>query len=310
MVVSEGVGVVVLKRLEDAIADGDPILGVIQASGVNQDGASNGITAPNGAAQEELIASVYQRFRINPEEISYVEAHGTGTRLGDPVEANALVRAFRRFTDKQRFCAVGSAKAAIGHTAASAGVVSLIKILLSLKHRTIPGLVGLEQLNPLIELDDTPFYVQRTAPARGGIRRQAADGRIEFLRPQRHECPSGHPRVPARTAAARHLPLQRHGSCIRPAVGQHRGAPDGLCGTSVAFPHHRTAARDIHLADVAHTLQVGREAMKERVLFLVRTIPELVAKLKDFAAGKGSIDGCWVGRVDRNSGRPARSCQR
>src|SRR5262249_21246337 len=94
MVGSEGVGVVVLKRLADAVADGDPILGVIQASGVNQDGASNGITAPNGAAQEELITSVYQRFQIDPEEISYVEAHGTGTRLGDPVEANALVRAF------------------------------------------------------------------------------------------------------------------------------------------------------------------------------------------------------------------------
>ena len=83
---------VVLKRLEDAIAAGDPIYGVIEASGINQDGASNGITAPNGLAQEQLITDVYRRFGIDPERISYVEAHGTGTKLGDPVEANALVR--------------------------------------------------------------------------------------------------------------------------------------------------------------------------------------------------------------------------
>jgi acyl transferase domain-containing protein len=114
---------------------------VIRGSGVNQDGASNGITAPSGTVQEALITSVYQRFGINPERISYVEAHGTGTRLGDPVEANALVRAFRRFTDREHYCAVGSAKAHIGHTAASAGVISLIKVLLSLKHHRLPSLL-------------------------------------------------------------------------------------------------------------------------------------------------------------------------
>src|SRR5262249_12595107 len=134
-VVSEAAAVVVLKRLEDAIRDGDLVYGVIAASGANQDGASNGITAPNGAAPEQLITEVYRRFGIDPERISYVEAHGTGTRLGDPVEANALVRAFRRFTGKQGYCAVGSAKAHIGHTAAAAGVTGLIKVLLSLEHR-------------------------------------------------------------------------------------------------------------------------------------------------------------------------------
>ena len=160
---SEGVGMVVLKRLADAVADGDPIYGVIRGSGVNQDGASNGITAPSGSAQEALITSVYERFGIDPQRISYVEAHGTGTKLGDPVEANALVRAFRRFTDRQHYCAVGSAKAHIGHTAASAGVIGLIKILLSLKHRRIPGLLHFTELNPLIEFDGSPFYVNTQA---------------------------------------------------------------------------------------------------------------------------------------------------
>ncbi len=93
-IISEGIGVVVLKRLEDAVASGDPVYGVISGSGINQDGASNGITAPSGTSQEKLITSVYEKYQINPEEIGYVEAHGTGTKLGDPVEANALVRAF------------------------------------------------------------------------------------------------------------------------------------------------------------------------------------------------------------------------
>ena len=154
---------VVLKRLADAVVDGDPIYGVIRGSGINQDGASNGITAPSGSAQEELITSVYQRYGIDPQRISYVEAHGTGTKLGDPVEANALVRAFRRFTDRQHYCAVGSAKAHIGHTAASAGVIGLIKLLLSLKHHRLPGLLHFTELNPLIEFDGSPFYVNTQA---------------------------------------------------------------------------------------------------------------------------------------------------
>ena len=160
-VVSEGVGVVVLKRLADAVADGDAIYGVICGSGVNQDGASNGITAPNGLAQEELISSVYQRYGIDPTQISYIEAHGTGTKLGDPVEANALVRAFRRFTDRQHYCAVGSAKAHIGHTAASAAVIGLIKILLSMKHHRLPGLLHFKELNPTIAFEGSAFYVNR-----------------------------------------------------------------------------------------------------------------------------------------------------
>ena len=158
-VLSEGVGIVVLKRLREAVADGDHIYGVILASGVNQDGASNGITAPNGQAQERLVTSVYRRYGINPEDITYIEAHGTGTKLGDPVEANALARAFNQFTQNQHYCAVGSAKAHIGHTTAAAGVIGLIKILLSFRHRCIPGLLHFSQLNPHIDLANTPFYI-------------------------------------------------------------------------------------------------------------------------------------------------------
>lgn len=108
IVLSEAVGMVTLKRLPEAIADGDPIHGVICASGMNQDGASNGITAPNGQAQERLISELYRRFGIDPRQIGYVEAHGTGTPLGDPVEVNALVRAFRGFTRETGYCALAA----------------------------------------------------------------------------------------------------------------------------------------------------------------------------------------------------------
>ena len=158
-ILSEGVGIVVLKRLNDAIADGDHIYGVIQASGMNQDGTSNGITAPNGAAQERLITELYRRHQINPEDITYIEAHGTGTRLGDPIEANALVRAFRQFTSMESYCAMGSAKSFIGHTGATAGVAGLIRVLLSFQYHKIPGLVNFNKLNPLIELEGSPIYI-------------------------------------------------------------------------------------------------------------------------------------------------------
>ncbi|MGV9878588.1 SDR family NAD(P)-dependent oxidoreductase [Streptomyces sp. NPDC003006] len=168
-VYSEAVAVLVLKRLSDAVADCDHIHGVVRATGMNQDGASNGITAPNGAAQEDLVLDVYRRFGIPAERVGYVEAHGTGTALGDPVEANALVRAFRRLTTEREFCAIGSAKAHIGHTGAPAGVVGLIKVLLSMRHGHLVGMPTLRELNPLIDFKDSAFVPDETAgPWRNG----------------------------------------------------------------------------------------------------------------------------------------------
>ena len=159
-VVSEGVGVVVLKRLQQALADKDFIYGVIKASGINQDGKSNGITAPNGLAQENLIRRVYQGYDIDTSKISYIEAHGTGTKLGDPVEANALKNIFYFPENGNKYyCGVGSVKSDIGHTAAAAGVIGLIKILLCLKHRQLPGLNHFHKLNPLIDLSESALYI-------------------------------------------------------------------------------------------------------------------------------------------------------
>jgi len=155
----EGVGVVVMKRLQDALRDGDHIYGVIAGSGINQNGSSNGLIAPNARAQERLERSVYDRFKINPEMIQVVEAHGTGTILGDSIEHEAISRAFREYTDRKQFCALGSVKTNIGHTATAAGVASILKLLLSLKHHEIPPSLHFQTGNPAIDFESSPFYV-------------------------------------------------------------------------------------------------------------------------------------------------------
>ncbi|MGG4439279.1 SDR family NAD(P)-dependent oxidoreductase [Brevibacillus fortis] len=155
----EGAGVVVLKRLSEAIACGDHIYGVIRGSGINQDGTTNGITAPSAKSQERLERNVYDIYDINPAQITMVEAHGTGTKLGDPIEYQALTRAFRAYTDKKEFCAIGSIKTNIGHTQIAAGVAGVIKILLSLKHKQIAPSLHFEEGNANIKFADSPFYV-------------------------------------------------------------------------------------------------------------------------------------------------------
>ncbi|MCQ4167720.1 SDR family NAD(P)-dependent oxidoreductase, partial [Tahibacter harae] len=176
-VAGEGVAAVVLKRLEEALADGDPIHGVIRGSGINQDGATNGITAPSALSQERLERQVYDDFGIDPDTIQLVEAHGTGTKLGDPIEFRALTNAFRRDTARTGFCAIGSIKTNLGHCATAAGVAGVIKILLSLRHRQMPPSLNFEQGNSHIDFANSPFFVNTTLrpwlPAAGQPRRAA-----------------------------------------------------------------------------------------------------------------------------------------
>lgn len=159
-VFSESVGMVLLKPLSVALQDGDQIVGVISATGVNQDGSSNGITAPNGGAERDLMVETYKRFQIDPETIDHFEVHGTGTVLGDSIEARAMISAFQSLTDRTSFCSIGSIKPLIGHTAAASSVVALINMLQSFKYGMRPKLHGFKSLNPLINLDDSAFYVK------------------------------------------------------------------------------------------------------------------------------------------------------
>jgi acyl transferase domain-containing protein/acyl carrier protein len=162
LVPGEAVAAIVLKRASAAEADGDGIYAVIKGSGMNYDGKTNGITAPSGVSQVNLLQGIYDRCRINPEEIEYVVAHGTGTRLGDPVEINALQEAFKKFTEKRQYCAVTSIKTNIGHTLAASGIVNLIGLVLAFRHEQIPASLHCEQESEYISWKESPFYVNKT----------------------------------------------------------------------------------------------------------------------------------------------------
>ena len=157
---SEGAGLVVLKPLSRALADGDPIYAVIRGSAVNQDGRSNGLMAPNPLAQEAVLREAYRRAKVSPGDVQYVEAHGTGTLLGDPIEARALGRVLADGRAPGLQCAIGSVKTNIGHCEAAAGVAGLIKVALALKHSEIPASLHFQEPNPHIPFDELPIRVQ------------------------------------------------------------------------------------------------------------------------------------------------------
>lgn len=155
----EGVGVILMQRLEDALADGNHIWGVIRGSAVNHGGRGQSLTAPRVMAQQDVIASAIQEAGVDPTSISYIESHGTGTYLGDPIEVEALTRTFRMYTEKTQYCFLGSVKTNIGHLVSAAGVAGVIKVLLMMKHKKIPPLLNFKTINPLIPIDSTPFRI-------------------------------------------------------------------------------------------------------------------------------------------------------
>lgn len=163
VIFGNGVGIVVLKRLEEAISDGDFIHAVIKGSAINNDGAAKAsYAAPGIRGQTEVIARAQERAGVAPQTITYIETHGTATALGDPIEIAALTKVFRRSTARKNFCAVGSVKTNFGHLDHAAGVAGLIKTVLSLKHKLLPPSLHFETPNPAIDFANSPFYVNAT----------------------------------------------------------------------------------------------------------------------------------------------------
>ncbi|MCX7923161.1 MAG: SDR family NAD(P)-dependent oxidoreductase [Clostridia bacterium] len=155
----EGVAAILLKPLSRAIDDGDNIYAVIKGSASNQDGSSIGITAPNSAAQEDVVLTAWKDAGIDPTSISYIEAHGTGTKLGDPIEIDGIERAFKKYTKRRQFCGIGSVKTNIGHLDSAAGIASLIKAVLSLKYKKLFPSLHFKQPNRKINFEESPVYV-------------------------------------------------------------------------------------------------------------------------------------------------------
>jgi acyl transferase domain-containing protein len=257
----DGVGLVLLKRLSDALAEGDHIHAVIKGSAINNDGALKaGYTAPSIDGQTEVIVTAQAMAGIAPATVTYLEAHGTGTRLGDPIEMAALHKAFGSGEDNAPRCAVGSVKSNIGHLDAAAGVAGLIKTVLAIEHAEIPPSLHFEQANPELELEGSGFYINerlRRWEVEAGDVRRAGVSSFGIGGTNAHLVLEQAPAVEtfAASAASRLLILS-----ARTATG--------LDAATVNLTSHLKEQADVNLDEVAYTLQVGRKAFGHRRAFV------------------------------------------
>ena len=305
-VFSEGCGVVMLKPLIQAEKDSDNIIGVIKGSGVNQDGKTNGITAPSARSQESLLRSIYQRYKINPDDITYVEAHGTATPLGDPIEFQALKNAFQNVTKRNQYCAIGSVKSNIGHGSYAAGVAGMIKTLLCLKHNKYVPSVHFKEANNIIDFDHSPFFVSTDykywpEPKHG--KRMAAVSSFGFSGANAHIVLEEYKIQDSRYKNDRHVlnvASQNSAPVIIPLSAKNK---DRLMDVAINLSNYLKAclsnsASDMpKLYEVAYTLQVGRDSMDERVVFVIHSISDLLEKLDKYIGKKININGCYQGNI-------------
>ena len=300
----EGVGAVLLKPASDAIRDGDHIYALIKATSVNHGGKTNGYTVPNPNAQSAVVAEALRKADVDPRTITFLEAHGTGTSLGDPIEIAGLTQAFCAVLEERypgalaagrvpvQFCAIGSAKSNIGHLEAAAGIAGLTKVLLQLQHQTLVPSLHASTLNPHISFAETPFVVQQqispwksanleeegqtqTYPRRAGISSFGAGGsNAHLILEEYNDSRPG-------TATADGLPalilLSATNADRLVAVAQN--LLSWMCRFEGAEGERPS------LAEIAYTLQVGREPLEERLAFPVSSWIELRDRLKGFVAG-------------------------
>ena len=262
-VFGSGCGVVVLKRLDDALADGDSIYAVVKGWGLNNDGASKlGFTAPSVDGQAKAIRQAHEMAGINPETITYIEAHGTGTPLGDPVEIAALTQAFQEGTQARQFCAIGTAKTNVGHLDAAAGVTGLIKAALSIRHAALPPTLHFQKPNPRIDFPATPFYVNTQLqswttpgyPRRAGVSAFGVGGTNAHLVLEE---------APAEEA---HLRESLPGLLLISAK-----TPSSLDESTGRLQTHLKAHPEQNLNDVAWTLATGRRRFEHRRMLIAGT---------------------------------------
>jgi phthiocerol/phenolphthiocerol synthesis type-I polyketide synthase E len=271
-VFGSGVGVVLLKRLGDAIADGDCIHAVIKGSAINNDGRSKvGYTAPSVDGQSKVIAEALANAGVEANTISYVEAHGTGTALGDPIEVAALTRAFRSYTDKNDFCAIGSVKTNIGHLDVAAGVTGLIKTVMALKHKIIPPSLHFETPNPEIDFQNSPFYVNtqlaewkaNSYPRRAGVSSFGVGGTNAHVVVEE---------APDAEVSIKSKPWQ--------LILLSAKTASSLETATANLANHLKNYPDLNLADVAYTLQKGRQEFNHRRVAVCQGLDDAVHTLE------------------------------
>ncbi|KAA6474297.1 SDR family NAD(P)-dependent oxidoreductase [Bacillus swezeyi] len=294
----EGVGTVLLKPLRKAEQDGDRIYAVIKGSAINHVGKVSGITVPSPVAQADVIEACLEKTGIDPRTVSYVEAHGTGTSLGDPIEIQGLVKAFSRNTQDQQFCSIGSVKSNIGHAESAAGISGLTKTALQLHYKTLVPSLHSEELNPYLELEQSPFFVQHETkewqqpslsengkeikyPRRAGVSSFGASGSNAHIILEEY--------IPVENGSA---PVSvTYEETIIPLSARNKDRLHAYAGKLLEFLHE-----DMNLLELAYTLQAGRVEMEERAAFIVKDIKDLTHKLQAFVKGE-EVDHCWTGQA-------------
>ena len=266
-VFSNGIGIVVLKRLDDAMADGDTIHAVIRGSAINNDGARRAsFTAPGVYGQSHVISDALAAAAVSPETISYIEAHGTATSLGDSIEIQALSKAFARETDRKQFCAIATVKSNIGHLDAAAGVAGLIKTAMMLRNRTLPPAAMFTRPNPDLQIENTPFFVNTSlkewkgpdgGPLRAGVSSFGFGGTNAHVVVEE-------PPAPEPTDESREFQV----------LVMSAESADGLERYSASLAGHLSRYPKTELADAAFTLQSGRRAFRHRRAVVCRSIED------------------------------------
>ncbi len=268
-VCGEGVGIVVLKRLEDTLNNRDFIHAVIKGSATNNDGSNKvSYTAPRIEGQAKVIKTAQVVAEVEPETITYIEAHGTGTSLGDPIEIAALTQAFQSSTNKKGFCAIGSLKTNIGHLDAAAGIAGLIKTVLALKHKEIPPSLHFDEPNPQIDFANSPFYVNNKLsewkadnyPRRAGVSCFGIGGT------NAHVILEEAPIFATKDSVSRPWQL-----LVISAKSQI-----ALESATTNLANYLAESPNINFADVAHTLQVGRRNFSHRRVLLCQNIQDAI----------------------------------
>ncbi|RKZ54148.1 MAG: non-ribosomal peptide synthetase, partial [Candidatus Parabeggiatoa sp. nov. 2] len=304
----EGVGAIWLKPLEKAQADGDRVYAVIKGTAENHGGHATSLTAPNPNAQTQLLVSAYENAHLDPSTVSYIEAHGTGTSLGDPIEINGLKNAFAELYNKSGkslpalpHCGLGSVKTNIGHLETAAGIAGVFKVLLAMKHKTLPGNLHFSELNPYIQLQDSPFYVVtenqtwtpltdtsgQKIPRRAGVSSFGFGGANAHIVLEEYDFP---------------LPPTASNASTQLMVLSAK-TDDRLKAVAMQMVYFLEKQQDIPLSNLAYTLQVGREAMAERLAMVASSVDDLKDKLTQYVQGQTERDDFYRGNVKQNQAK-------
>ncbi|BCJ93988.1 hypothetical protein acsn021_15570 [Anaerocolumna cellulosilytica] len=326
----EGSGAILLKPLRQAKKDGDTIYALIKGSAINHGGRAASLTAPNPKAQAEVIKRAFDKAGFSPDTVSYMEAHGTGTQLGDPIEINGLRKAFQEmshnhnsYPEGKAYCGIGSVKTNIGHLETAAGIASVLKVLLAMKHKKLPGLCGFHVQNPYIDLSYSPFYLTtktqewkaladvngNVLPRRAGISSFGFGGVNAHIALEEYaqediqnECLTEPPKSLILVLSAKSKTrLTEYAEKIFTFIKLEYQRENQLNHNELSSNQvcNNRLYQNLSLTHLAYTLQIGREEFEERLAVVFSEYQELIQKLEGYLRGSQGIDGLYQNRVNQ-----------